>query len=201
MADSIMEQSRQAIDEMGINFYNPISGLTKWLNPASYGGRGTRGASIDSQSDLLIPGGKGDVRLGGQSEPYVDELYQDEEPLIPFGRGALNTPIIEAPVVEAVVDTVAPKRAGKTKTPKKQLKKRAAVRKAVKQPVVKQERFATVDPLNLFGNKNGANPFDSGNRGSDRFSGGIVDQRANDASYPQAKGSYGYNENDLINLF
>ena len=42
--------------------------------------------------------------------------------------------------------------------------------------LVNSNRFATVDPLNLFGNKNGVNPFSS-SAGTDRFSGGYVSNR------------------------
>jgi len=48
----------------------------------------------------------------------------------------------------------------------------------VQAPVVERERFATVDPLNLFGNRNGVNPFASGGGviNNARFSGGYVPQ-------------------------
>ena len=55
----------------------------------------------------------------------------------------------------------------------------ATIAKAAPAPVVERQKFATVDPLNLFGNRNGVNPFASGGGAitNARFSGGYVPQR------------------------
>ena len=77
---------------------------------------------------------------------------------------------------------------GKMPTPK-------AVQKAVAKAPVPQN-YATVDPLNLFGNKNGVNPF--GARGepmtNDRFSGGVVPQQEQGAYVPKRQISQDMNK-------
>ena len=61
-----------------------------------------------------------------------------------------------------------------------------------------RERFATVDPLNLFGNKNGVNPFASGGGAitNDRFNGGVVP-----AQRPAPKASGSKFVNSALDLF
>ena len=100
-----------------------------------------------------------------------------------FGGGNRLIPkddVYDAPFTkDDIVDSIAPKAPGKKKMSKPQAKKRAAVKRAVKPQVQarpKAQKYATVDPLNLFGNKNGVNPFGRRNEAmtNARFSGGNV---------------------------
>ena len=100
---------------------------------------------------------------------------------------------------EDIVNTIAgPTKPGKQKTPKKTMKRRAAVQKAVAPKAAPAKRFATVDPLNLFGNKNGVNPFASGGGAitNDRFNGGVVP-----AQKPAPKAAGSKFVNSALDLF
>ena len=82
-----------------------------------------------------------------------------------------------------VAKAIAPNSQSKPKS-KKAKNKQKAIRSQVTKDANKQQAainaaaggasFATVDPLNIFGNRNGANPFNPNIKGSNRFSGGAV---------------------------
>jgi len=75
------------------------------------------------------------------------------------------------------IKSLTKKRSAK-KTTVNTVRKKTTAKKTVRKPSVARKapakRFATVDPLNIFGNKNGVNPFNPKNKGSNRFSGGKV---------------------------
>ena len=148
--------------------FNNFSAFVKNFGGYDEGFNGTQGAKVGSPGDSPIAGGHGDVRLGGNIVPEADD----------FGPGEgmdFENDFTE----DDIVDAIAPKAPGKKKMTKPQAKKRAAVKRAVKPQVQakpKAQKYATVDPLNLFGNKNGVNPFGRRNEAmtNARFSGGNV---------------------------
>jgi len=139
------------------------------------------------------------IELG---QPHLSPMTQEAEDYV---DGADYDKWADDFTADDIVNTVAPLKPGKTKTPKKQMQKRAAVQKAVapmkKAAPAPAQRYATVDPLNLFGNKNGVNPF--GRRGeamtNDRFNGGVVPVQ--EAPAPQPRASKSSFVNSALDLF
>ena len=119
---------------------------------------------------------------GGLAQPSV-EFAGAQAPT------QLNLPVIDehtnaygaadSELTKAVSNTPASKPKGK-----KAKNKQKAIRSNITKQTNKQQAainasaggasFATVDPFNIFGNKNGANPFNPANKGQNRFSGGAV---------------------------
>ena len=67
--------------------------------------------------------------------------------------------------------------------------------------VPKPQRYATVDPLNLFGNRNGVNPFGFRDEAitNDRFNGGVVPTKSNPVS--RKKRTLSKAASDTLDLF
>ncbi len=177
----VVAQGNQALIDRENKMFPNFSALaSKFAGPATEPRFGnfsaiadTFGAEHDAQGNRVNPMTMSNQEARSLGQPHLSPSQEADD----YVDGADYDMWANDFTADDIVNAVAPKAPGKAKTPKKQLQKRAAVKKAV--APAKQKRYATVDPLNLFGNKNGVNPFES--RGNpitnDRFNGGYVPTR------------------------
>ncbi len=176
--DSIEEQ-------VGLNrFMNGQGSYGTMTQPDTYGYTNPK----DFVDGFLVNG------YDGPDGPGND--FADPGPLVPFGRGTLQKPIV--PEVKATVAKANAPRKSKGRT-----KARREVNKAVKDVGVPGNyNFNAAGqrmPDDWAGPSKGSmNPFARDFDPSALFGG---DRRVNDARMPGGRGAYGFNENDPVNLF